>query len=123
MYFNNNEYSVPVVLCSDVRKGFLSAISLLRSSRTRPHVFSNKFSLRQRILFKCHLIDPFSCEAVAASLVAFASELDEHYTPILLLSDSASREIVEHYQDELDAYFIIVDDEVFLKGEIADDYC
>ena len=122
MYYNNNEYSLPVVLCSNMDNGALSAMRLLRSRMTKPHVFSNKFSIFQRLLFKCHSIEPFSDESVFGTLVAFASELDEHYTPILILSDEVCGKMAERYTDELGAYFIIVNAEDFFEGESADDY-
>ena len=96
-------------------------MSLMRLKRIRPHVFSDRFSLWQRIIFKCHRILPFEEEWIASSLATFAMELEEYYTPILLLTDVTSHTVANNRADVLGARFVIVDAEDYFKGESLDD--
>lgn len=120
MFFNNNDYSIPVVL--GYHRSFIrTAMKLLKLKRIRPHVFSDGFSLLHRLIFKCHRILPFDEEWISSSLVSFASELEEYYTPILLLTDDCSRAVAHNLTETLGARYIIVDAEEYYKGESLDD--
>ena len=97
MYYNCNEYLVPVIVgCSE--KSTALAKKLLRNKGLKAHIFCEMPSLIKRIRYKCHKVYPLSYKWLLESLISFASSLEEYY-------------------QELEAAFVIDEDAVFFNGE------
>ena len=116
MYYNYNEFLVPVIVgCSE--KSTALAKKLLRNKGLKAHIFCEMPSLIKRIRYKCHKVYPLSYKWLLESLISFASSLEEYYMPTIFVCDDFSRGFVEEYYQELEAAFVIVEDAVFFNGE------
>ena len=116
MYYNCNEYLVPVIVgCSE--KSIALAKKLLREKGLKAHIFCEKPSLIKRIIYKCYKVYPMTNKWLLESLISFASSLEEYYMPTIFVCDDFSRGFVEECYHALEAAFVIVEDNVFFNGE------
>ena len=85
MFYHNNDYLIPVLIGVTRQKRALCR-EILQFKKAKPHVFSSRFSLYERIFFKCHFFQPDKETWLLSSLISFAEHLEEYYTPALLIS-------------------------------------
>ena len=116
MHYDGNDFIFPIIVGSD-RKASAAACRLLLGNRFKPHLFSDRFYFWQRLFFFCHKVEPLEDEWLTCSLAAFASELEEYYTPMILLCNDSSRKLVERCREVLDSRFVYAEISVFFCGE------
>lgn len=107
MFYNNNDYLVPILIGGTRRKRVLCR-EIMQSKNAKPHVFSSRFSLYDKLFFKCHLFKPDKELWLFNSLISYAENLDEYYTPALIIDGENDANFVERYKDELEKYFVII---------------
>ena len=107
MFYHNNDYLVPILIGGTRRKRVLCR-EIMQSKNAKPHVFSSRFSLYDKLFFKCHLFKPDKELWLFNSLISYAENLDEYYTPALIIDGENDANFVERYKDELEKYFVVV---------------
>ena len=107
MFYHNNDYLVPILIGGTRRKRVLCR-EIMQSKNAKPHVFSSRFSLYDKLFFKCHLFKPDKELWLFNSLISYAENLDEYYTPSLIIDGENDANFVERYKDELEKYFVVV---------------
>ena len=107
MFYHNNDYLVPILIGGTRRKRVLCR-EIMQSKNAKPHVFSSRFSLYDKLFFKCHLFKPDKELWLFDSLISYAENLDEYYTPALIIDGENDANFVERYKDELEKYFVVV---------------
>ena len=107
MFYHNNDYLVPILIGGTRRKRVLCR-EIMQSKNAKPHVFSSRFSLYDKLFFKCHLFKPDKELWLFNSLISYAENLDEYYTPALIIDGENDANFVERYKDELEKYFVII---------------
>ena len=107
MFYHNNDYLVPILIGGTRRKRVLCR-EIMQSKNAKPHVFSSRFSLYDKLIFKCHLFKPDKELWLFNSLISYAENLDEYYTPALIIDGENDANFVERYKDELEKYFVVV---------------
>ena len=107
MFYHNNDYIVPILIGGTRRKRVLCR-EIMQIKNAKPHVFSSRFSLYDKLFFKCHLFKPDKELWLFNSLISYAENLDEYYTPALIIDGENDANFVERYKDELEKYFVVV---------------
>lgn len=107
MFYHNNDYLVPILIGGTRRKRVLCR-EIMQSKNAKPHVFSSRFSLYDKLFFKCHLFKPDKELWLFDSLISYAENLDEYYTPALIIDGENDANFVERYKDELEKYFVVI---------------
>lgn len=107
MFYHNNDYLVPILIGGTRRKRVLCR-EIMQSKNAKPHVFSSRFSLYDKLFFKCHLFKPDKELWLFNSLISYAENLDEYYTPALIIDGENDANFVERYKDELEKYFVVI---------------
>lgn len=107
MFYHNNDYLVPILIGGTRRKRVLCR-EIMQSKNAKPHVFSSRFSLYDKLFFKCHLFKPDKELWLFNSLISYAENLDEYYTPALIIDGENDANFVDRYKDELEKYFVVV---------------
>ena len=117
MFYHNNDYLVPILIGGTRRKRVLCR-EIMQSKNAKPHVFSSRFSLYDKLFFKCHLFKPDKELWLFNSLISYAENLDEYYTPALIIDGENDANFVERYKDELEKYFVVInyDDYISKNG-------
>ena len=107
MFYHNNDYLVPILIGGTRRKRVLCR-EIMQSKNAKPHVFSSRFSLYDKLFFKCHLFKPDKELWLFNSLISYAENLDEYYTPALIIDGENDASFVERYKNELEKYFVVI---------------
>lgn len=100
----NDEFAVPVIIGNHIA----IANRIYKSTKLRAHIFSERFSLREKLFFHCHKLTSSSDIILQYSIISFAQGLDIGLRPILILCDDKSRKLAESYADMIDATYITV---------------
>ena len=107
MNWLDHEYLVPVFIgnADEIMK---KAKELKKKTGIRPHIFAERFSFWQRLIFNCHTVDPLRCEFVLESLKCFARELDRFSFPVIVRCGDYSREFIDTFGEEIESRFLAV---------------
>ena len=112
MFYHNNDYLIPIIIGGTRRKRELCR-EIIQNKNAKPHVFASRFSLYDRLFVRCHLYKPEKDIWLFNSLISFAENLDEYYTPaIVYVEDDA--EFLKKYADDLEKYFIVIEYEKYI---------
>ena len=74
MFYHNNDYLIPILIGGTRRKRVLCR-EIMQSKNAKPHVFSSRFSLYDKLFFKCHLFKPDKELWLFDSLISYAENL------------------------------------------------
>ena len=113
MFYHNNDYLLPIII-GVTRKKRASCREIIKIKNAKPHVFSSHISLYDRLFFKCHFFKPNKDIWLFNSLLSYAENLDEYYTPALILCDENDSEFVQKYGEKLEKHFLIIDFEDYI---------
>ena len=84
------------------------ASDLKRKTGIRPHIFAERFSLGQRLIFNCHKVNPMRRGFLIESLVRFATELEKYAFPVIVMCDEFSTDFVDACGDGIESYYLAV---------------
>ena len=117
MFYHCNDYLIPV-LVGDARLQNRHAAIILKNKRARPHIFGDNFSFVQQLRYNCHRVAPHGEHWLFRALLDFADQIDEYYTPAIIVCGDADREFVLKFKDDIEKRFIVIDFEKYMsKGE------
>ncbi len=108
MDFFENEYAVPV-LCGGGVQAAKVLSRIIRTPAQKPHIFSDRFSIRQRLFAVCHRVSLCHPGIVCSAICDFAENIDESNTPLFILYDGETAGFSMRYKEKLEGLFIIVD--------------
>ncbi len=108
MDFFENEYAVPV-LCGRGGEAAKVLSRIIHTPAQKPHIFSDRFTIRQRLFAVCHRVPAFNSGILCAAICDFAENIDESNTPLFILYNSETARFSMRYKEKLEGLFIIVD--------------
>ena len=107
MFYHNNNYLIPILIGSSPRKRALCR-EIIKVKNAKPHVFASRFTFYDRLFSKCHYYKPDQETWLLSSLLSYADNLDEYYTPALIIDDEDDVKFAERFADELEKYFVVI---------------
>ena len=107
MEYLNHEYLVPIIIGSG-KKASLAAKRIKKMTGAEVHLFAEKFSLWQRVKYRCHKVAPFKLDFLGMSLAAFEKSLEEYYFPVIILCGDDAEETVEDKIHAFESAFVVV---------------
>ncbi len=107
MNFFENENALPVILGGG--KEAISVANILRGNTDlRIHIFAQKLSFINRLIYKYHKLTSMDREILLLTLNDFADSLHEVYMPVLIYCDGESLDFVKQSFDILEQRFVII---------------
>ena len=103
-----HEYLVPI-LVGNGDKTRRIAKRIKKLTGIRPHIFSNRFSIVLRLRCFCHLVSPIHEDFLREYLISFAGTLDSFQFPVIIVTDTEVRSLIDKYRDNLESSFLIVE--------------
>ena len=120
MNWLEHEYLVPVII-GNGRYAISAAKTIYRTTRIRPHIFSESFSVVQGLFGHCHKVSPMRAELLIESLASFADSLEEYCFPVIICGVETEK-ILNTYSDIIESFYIVKKyDDTNEKGEWAYD--
>ena len=107
MEYLNHEYLVPIIIGSG-KKASLAAKRIRKMTGAEVHLFAEKFSLLQRMKYRCHKVAPFKFDFLGMSLSAFEKALEEYYFPVIILCGDDAEKIVSDKIHAFESAFVVV---------------
>lgn len=119
MNYLENDFLLPVIIGSDPNCTE-TAKRIYKSTKIKPHIFSDRFSWYQKLFFKCHKIFSFSHSVLCAELCSFPLRFEEYFTPILIICDERSENFVKAYSETIESAYITVKAEDLFSADNTD---
>ncbi len=120
MNFFENEYALPIILGNS--KEAISMANLLhRETELKIHIFADKLSFIDRLLFRFHRIAYLNDDILLLSLSDFADSLQEYFMPVLIFCDSMGRSFVEKHFERLEQRYVIISSQSAKNFFLKDD--
>ena len=107
MFYHNNDYLIPIIIGSTREKKKIVQ-KIIKIKKAIPHVFATRFSFFDKLLFKCHLYKPDKEVWLFCALVSYAENIDEYYTPAIIVCDENDEIFIQKYADEIEKYFMVI---------------
>ncbi len=107
MDYLEHEYLVPVII-GDTTASLTAAKTVYKTTEIKPHLFAERFTLRQRWHCLCHKVSPPRDFLMKESLISFAESLEEHFFPILIPCGVDAENFIDKYADELDCFYVVI---------------
>ena len=103
-----SEGIIPVIIGNADDAVFI-AKKIYRLSGHKAHIFSDRFTLLQKLKYKCHRVSLLNERVIECCLIDFAVYQEEFNTPALIPCDERAIAFTAKYREELEPYYIIVD--------------
>ena len=107
MFYHNNNYLIPILIGCTPRKRLLCR-EIIKIKNAKPHLFASRFAFFDRLFLKCHCYKPDKEIWLLSSLLSYAENLDEYFTPAIIIDDEDDVKFVEKFADELERYFVVI---------------
>lgn len=107
MEYLDHEYLVPIIIGSG-KKATTAAKRIKKITGEEVHLFAERFSLWQRLLYRCHRVYPLRADFLLMSLKSFATSLEEYHFPVIILCGDDPEKIVNENIEALESAFVVV---------------
>lgn len=107
MEYLDHEYLVPIIIGSG-KNAAAAAKNIRKLTGAEVHLFSNGFSLWQRMLYRCHKVEPLKADFLQMSLKSFAESIEEYFFPVIILCGEDAEKILDEKSEYLESVFVIV---------------
>ena len=106
MEYLDHEYLVPIIIGSG-KKATTAAKRIRKQTGAEVHIFSDGFSLCQRLLYRCHKVEPMKADLLEMSLKAFAESIEEYFFPVIILCGEDAEKILDEKTESLESAFVL----------------
>jgi hypothetical protein len=103
-----HDYLVPVVIGND-EKSLAKAKKLKKLTGLRVNIFAEKFTLFQRISYKCYKVSPMRKEFLADYLIFFSDTLDNFECPVIFIDKKDFSYVFGDECERIESAFMISD--------------
>ena len=100
MFYHNNDYLIPIII-GNTREKKRFAREIIKAKKAIPHLFASRFSFFDKLLFKCHVYKPENVFWMFCALVSYAENIDEYYTPAIIVCDENDESFIQKYSGEI----------------------
>lgn len=116
MDYLQHEYLVPVII-GNSQAAHKAAKSIYRITGVRSHIFSDSFTLWQRLFYYCHKVSSKSQDMLEMSLISFADSLDEYLFPVIIFCDGESQDFIKNYTSTIESAYVAISYNDLIKKE------
>lgn len=107
MKYLDHEYLVPIIIGSG-KNATLAAKRIRKITGAEVHLFADRFSLWQRLTYRCYKVQPLKADFLQMSLKSFAASLEEYFFPVIILCGEDAEKIVNKNIESLESAFVVV---------------
>ena len=106
MYWLEHEYLVPIIIgCTDESLKLAKKVKGLTGLRS--HIFAERFSVFQKLMYNCHVVSPMKVEFLTDSLVSFADALDNFEFSVIITDKNDLSEIFGKYTERVESSYVV----------------
>jgi len=106
MEYLNNDFLLPIIL-GDGKEASRAARFVYENTKIRPYIFSTRFTISQRLMFKCRKLQSLSDLAVVGDICKFACD-NECQSSLLLIYSPNYRNLIQNYSFEIESRYIAI---------------
>ena len=111
----DNEYLIPIFIGRS-KQNVKIAKKIRKAVGIRSHLFTEKPSIGERLVFRCHRVDPMRPDFLMMSLQSFSDQLEEYFCPVIVVTDRLAKDLLCTIRESIEPLFVITDDEKLFES-------